>query len=233
VRSLIVTLGLLVGVLPAFGALSLNLPPALPVTERAAFEQLASQADVATRVEAEPFVIRTDVFEYLLDHPDFATDVAGALRLTRFRMWSTPDGLFLDDGRGLTGQFRLVYAATGTRLFHARGEYNNAVLPTIHGQALTMIEYDTSPVPDGRALIRPAVSGAVRLDNRLAAFGFRVLSEVAQRKADREARRLMKLFARASRALDESPEAVLESLCRQPGVPARELEEFARLLTER
>jgi hypothetical protein len=43
----------------------------------------------------------------------------------------------------------------------------------------------------------------------------------------------MKKFARVSRALDESPDAVLEQLRQQPGVPTRELEEFGRLLSRR
>jgi hypothetical protein len=229
----LVTLGLVVAIAPAAADPKIDLPSGLPESERAAFERLTTDADVATRVEAEPFVVRADVFEYLLDHPEFATHVARTLRLARFRIWSTPQGLLLDDGRGLTGHFRVIYAANGTRLFHASGEYNKILLPTIHGQALTLIEYQTSPAPRGRVLVKPAVSGVVRLDNRVVAFGFRALQAAAQRKADLEARRLMKKFARVSRALDESPDAVLEQLRQQPGVPTRELEEFGRLLSRR
>ena len=227
------TLGIIVAAVPAVAAPPRVLSKALPVDERAAYEWLANEADVATRVEAEPFVVRLEVFEYLLDHPEFATHVARTLRLAKFRIWSTPQGLVLDDGRGLTGQFRIVYAARGTRLFHANGEYNKALLPTIQGQALTMIEYDMSPVAKGRVLVKPSVSGFVRLDNRMIAFGFRALRAAAQRKADLEARRLMTKFARVSRALEESPEAVLQQLRQAPGVPTRELEEFGRLLNGR
>jgi hypothetical protein len=60
-----------------------------------------------------------------------------------------------------------------------------------------------------------------------------MLSAAAQRKADLEARRLMKKFAQVSHALDETPEAVLEKLRQTPGVPPRELEEFGRLLSAR
>ncbi|MGH7313905.1 MAG: hypothetical protein ACREJV_12085 [Candidatus Rokuibacteriota bacterium] len=228
-----VTLGVVTAAAPAAGNPRIHLPTTVPVSQRAVLERLATTADVATRVEAEPFLVRAAVFEYLLDHPEFATHVARTLRLARFRIWNTPSGMVLDDGRGLTGQFRIVYAANGTRLFHANGEYNTALLPTIRGQALTMIEYHTSPAPKGRVFVKPAVSGFVRLDNRVLAFGFRVLHAAAQRKAELEARRLMKKFARVSRALDESPEAVLEQLRQAPGVPTRELEEFGRLLNGR
>jgi hypothetical protein len=224
------TLAVVGAVTPAVGQRSLELPATVPAAEREAFKRLASTADVATRVEAAPFLVRRDVFEYLLDHPAFATQVARSLRLAKFRIWETPEGLVLDDGRGLTGQFRVVYAANGTRLFHASGEYNAMLLPTIQGQALTMIEYDTTPAPKGRVLLKPAVSGFVRLESRVLAFGFKALHAAAQRKADLEAHRLMKKFAAVSRALDESPEEVLEKLRQEPGVLRRELEEFSRLL---
>jgi hypothetical protein len=43
----------------------------------------------------------------------------------------------------------------------------------------------------------------------------------------------MKKFARVSRALEESPDAVLEQLRQAPDVPSRQLEEFGRLLNGR
>lgn len=229
----LLTIGIVSAAASTAGTPVLSLPPTVPAAERSAWEQLATTADVATRVEAEPFLARAAVFEYLLDHPAFATDVARALRLSKFTIRNTPAGMVLDDGRGLTGEFRLVYAANGTRLFHADGEYNAALLPTISGEALTVIEYRTRPAPRGRVFVAPAVSGFVRLDSRVLAFGFRVLHAAAQRKAALEAQRLMKKFARVSRALEESPEAVLETLRRTPGVSARELEEFGQLLSAR
>jgi hypothetical protein len=205
----------------------------LPAGEREALARLVDAADVGTRVEAEPFLARQDLFEYLLDHPEFASHVARSVREARYRIWSTPAGLQLDDGWGVTGQFRVVHTANGTRIYHARGEYRRAWLPTIRGEAVTMIEYALSPGPEGRALVQPAVSGFVRLDSRLAALFLKVASLAAQRKADREARQLMKVFARVSRALEERPAEVWAELSRRPDVPRGELEEFGRLLNGR
>lgn len=212
---------------------SLPLPAGLPEADRAQLQHIAASADVATRVQAEPFVTRQAVFEYLLDHPEFATHVARTLRLARYRMWQTSAGLFIDDGRGLTGHFRVVYAANGTRVMWAIGEYKKTLLPRIRGEAVTMIEYDMSPVGNGRSLVRPTVSGVLRLDSRLVSLALNAASTVAQRKADREARRLMKVFARVSRALDENPTGVWEQLRQRPEVPRPQLEEFGRLLNAR
>lgn len=233
VDALSLALGLL-WVSQAFaGSAAPPLPAELPGEARADLEDLAESADVATHVEAEPFLVRREIFEYLLDHPEFATHVARTLRLTSLRIWSAPDGLHLDDGWGVVGRFRVVYATNGTRLFHARGRYKTALLPAIHGEALTMFEYAASPAGAGRTLVRPALSGYLRLDSRLAGLGLRVLSGVAQRKADEKARRIMKLFARASRAIEDDPAGVWDKLNERPDVPRRELEEFGRLLNGR
>jgi hypothetical protein len=209
------------------------LPEAIPEVERERVNAIADAAHVATRVEAEPFAIRRQVFEYLLDHPAFATHVTRALRIGRYRIERTADGLFLDDGWGVTGNFWVVYAGNGARVMRARGEYRKMLMPTIEGEAVTMIEYTLTPLPDGRSLVRSTVTGFVRLDNRLAVLAVKIASSAAQRKADKEARRLMKVFAKVSRRLDEDPAGVVELLRKQPDMPRRELEEFVRLLSAR
>ncbi len=209
------------------------LPAGVPGVERARVTQVAQEADVATRVDATPFVAHLRVFEYLLDHPEFATHVTRTLRLARYRVWPTPQGLYLDDGWGATGHFWVVYAGSGTRLMRARGEFNQTLLPTIHGDAVTMIEYDATPAADGKSVIRTTVSGYVKLDSRFLASMMKVASGAAQRKADLEAHRLMRVFARASRAIDDDPAGVYGQLRRRPDVPKHELEEFGRLLNVR
>jgi hypothetical protein len=235
-RSALLALGLL-AVLAASRAgadrADVALPAELPADERAALVSLVDGADVATRVEAEPFLARPDLFEYLLDHPAFASHVARAVRAARYRIRGAAAGFELDDGWGVTGRFRVVHVSNGTRIFHARGTYRRAFLPTIHGEAMTMIEYALSPGPDGLSLVRPAVSGWVRLDNPLAALVLKLARGVAQRKADREARQLMKVFARVSLALGERPAEVWAELGQHADVPGHELEAFGRLLNGR
>src|SRR3989442_1709741 len=48
------------------------LPEQIPTEERARLMRVAEAASVSTHVDAEPFVSRAVVFEYLLDHPEFA-----------------------------------------------------------------------------------------------------------------------------------------------------------------
>ncbi len=210
-----------------------RLPSDLPPAERARCLAIADAADVATRVDAAPFVARRDVFEYLLDHPPFASDVTRALGVARYRIWRAADGLHLDDGWGVTGRFDVVHASPGARLFIAKGEYRKTLLPTIEGEAITMIEYRAEPRADGRSLVYSTVSAFLRLDSRMAQMAVKVVSGIAQRKADKEAKKLMNVFAKTSRRIDEDPAGALARLRQQPEVSRTELEEFARLLSAR
>ncbi len=210
-----------------------SLPELMPAAERVRLLAIAQKAAVSTRVAGDAFLARPDVFEYLLDHPDFATHVTGALRAARYRIWRTPDGFFLDDGWGVTGHFRVAYAAHGARVMHAEGQYRHWLLPDIRGQAVVVLEYAFTPARDGQSRVSTVLSGFVVLDSRAAGFAATLLSPLAERKAALEARRLVRVFARVSRAIDENPAGVYEKLRERPGVPQRELEEFGRLLSVR
>jgi hypothetical protein len=208
-----------------------TLPAQIPGPERAKLQEVAEGASVGARAAGEPFLARPDVFEFLLDHPEFATHVTRALKLARYRIWRGADGgLWLDDGWGVVGQFSVVYAASGTRVVYAHGQYQSGLLPSIRGQAVVLIEYGLSPAADRRSLISPAVTGFVRLDSRILALAGMLAGSVATNKAEKEARRFVKLFARASRAIEENPADVHERVRQRPDVPAADLEEFRRLL---
>lgn len=208
----------------------LVVPPQVPAAERARLAEIVDRAVVSTRVEAAPYGARPDVFEFLLDHPEFATHVTRALRIARYRIWRTPEGLFLDDGWGAKGHFAVVHAAPGSRVMHARGRFEHPLLPDIHGQAVVVLEYGFRAGPDGRPLVATTVSGYVTLESRLLSVLGRLVGPLAQAKADKEARQLLKVFARVSRAIEEEPGAVLAQVSQRREVPPRDLEEFRRLL---
>ena len=208
-----------------------TLPAQIPAGERARLQEVAEAASVSARAAGEPFLARPDVFEFLLDHPEFATHVTRALKLARYRIWRGPEGgLWLDDGWGVVGQFSVVYATSGTRVVYARGQYQSGLLPSIQGQAVVLIEYGLSPAADQRSLISAAVTGFVRLDSKIVALAGMLAGSVATAKAEKEAKRLVKLFAKASRAIEDNPAHVHEALRQRADVPPRDLEEFRRLL---
>lgn len=215
---------------PADAVLAPVLPPDLPAAERARLHAVASRAAVSTRVEGEGFVARRELFEYLLDHPQLASDIARTLRYGRYRIWRTREGLVLDDGWGAKGTFAIVHAVDGRRVVYARGHYESGWLPDIHGQAVVAIDYTVAPADDGRSVIVPTVTGFLRLDTRFADSMARMAGALAQRQADGKARRLARTFAKTTRAIEADPAGVYALVTPVTTAPAAEVEGFRRLL---
>jgi hypothetical protein len=207
------------------------LPAQIPASDRARLQEVAEGASVSAQAAGEPFLARSDVFEFLLDHPELAAHITRALKLARYRIWRGPEGgLWLDDGWGVVGQFSVVYASSGTRVVFAHGQYQSGLLPSIRGQAVVVIEYGLTPGADRRSLISPSVTGFVRLDSKIIALAGMLAGSVATAKAEKEAKQFVKLFARVSRAIEHNPAHVQEVVRQQPDVPAGDLEAFRRLL---
>jgi hypothetical protein len=214
----------------AWAGSPMALPPEIPADERSKLERVTDAATVSTRFVGAPFPARREVFEYLLDHPEFAAHVTRALRIGRYRIWRTPEGLFLDDGWGARGHFVVVHAGSGLRVMRAWGEYDQPLVPSINGEAVAVIEYAEAASVDGKTQLVTVISGFVRIDNRMLAAAVKLAAPVARAKAELEARRLTKVFARVSRAIEENPVGVYDVLRQQPDVPQPELEGFRQVL---
>jgi hypothetical protein len=193
-------------------------------------QRITAEATLAARAEAEPFVGRRAILEFLLDNIEFTTHVTRALRIARYRAWRTPEGLMVHDGCCALMRLSLVQATSGARVIYARAQYQQKLLPDIYGDAVVMIEYEMKPTEDGRDLVSAAVTSYVKVDSGVVAALVKVASAAAADKAALESRRLVRNFARVSRAIEEDPAKVFDEVRRDPGVPQAELERFRRLL---
>jgi hypothetical protein len=196
----------------------------------ARLQEITAEATLAARAETEPFVGRRAIFEFLLDNIEFTTHITRALRVARYRAWRTADGLVIDDGWGAQMRVSLVQATSGARVLYARAQYQQRMLPDIYGDAVVMIEYDMKPTDDGRDLVSAAVTSYVKVDSSAIAALVKLAGAAATDKAALESRRLVRNFARVSRAIEENPAKVFDEVRRDPGVPQAALEAFRRLL---
>ena len=209
------------------------LPADLPEPERARLSEVTEHVSVSARSRGETFRARGDVFEYMLDHPEFATHVIRALGIGRYRIWREPDGLWLDDGAGALVRFEVVYAAPGCRVFYMQGRYQPAVLPAIHGRVVAVFEYAVEPAGASKSLITPAMASFVRIDNAVYGVLARVFTAIIAPRATKVTSRIVIDIAKTARAIDSDPDGVQAVLRARPDVPARELAEFRRLLARR
>jgi hypothetical protein len=208
--------------------LSLTAPVLRPALAR--LQEVTADATISARALGEPFLARREIFEFLLDHLEFASHVTRALRVARYRVWRTPEGLVFDDGWGALLNVSLVQATSGARVMYARGQYRQRLLPDINGEAVVMIEYDTTPAGDGRDLVSAAVTSYVKVESGFMSFLMKLASAAATDKAEVESRRLVRVFARVSHLIEEDSAKVYDEVRRRPDVPQLELEEFRRLL---
>jgi len=208
--------------------LSLTAPVLRPALAR--LQEVTADATISARALGEPFLARREIFEFLLDHLEFASHVTRALRVARYRVWRTPEGLVFDDGWGALLNVSLVQATSGGRVIYAQGQYRQRLLPDINGEAVVMIEYDTTPAGDGRDLVSAAVTSYVKVESGFMSFLMKLASAAVTDKAELESRRLVRVFARVSHLIDEDPAKVYDEVRLRPDVPQSELEEFRRLL---
>ncbi len=226
----LLALGLLLGrARPLAAQPTLPLPPQLPAKDRERFEEIVKRAFASTQKTLEPYTIRPEIFEYLLDHPEFASHVTRALKAARYRIWREQGSLWLDDGWGVRGIFTPVYTGPGLRLMHAQGAYHSA-LPDIRGRAVVALAYKFQPTPQGRQQVVTTLTSFVQLDSAVVRTIGRLGGPLVQKKADREARQLLRVFAKVSRAIEDNPADVYARVRARADVPKQELEEFRKLL---
>ncbi|HSE02742.1 MAG TPA: hypothetical protein VLK35_01210, partial [Methylomirabilota bacterium] len=222
----LLALGALLGAAgPVAGQPRLPLPPQLPAKDRQEFEEIVKKSFASTHEDIDPYPVRPEIFEYLLDHPEFASHVTRALKAARYKIWREDGALWLDDGWGVRGVFTPVYTEPGLRLMHAKGAYQS-VLPDIKGRAVVALAYKFHPAPPGRPHVATALTAFVQIDNAVIRAIGRMGGPVVQKKADREARRLLRVFSKVSRAVEDNPADVCARLRARPDVPKQELEEF-------
>jgi len=186
-----------------------------------------AKATVSTRVEIDPYPLRLDVVDYLLDHPEFATQVTRALKLARYRIWRTADGLNLDDGWGVIGIMTPLYGNSGLRVIYARGRYEQSLLPDIRGQAVILLHYAGGPGPSGRPALTTSMEVFAQLDSAVLSS---LAGSIAKTKATSEARHVLRMFSRLSTHLDLRADEVLAELARHPDISKTELEGFRKVL---
>jgi hypothetical protein len=166
---------------------------------------------------------REPIFRFLLDHLDFATAVARALRLGQYVATPLEDGYWGDDRRGARGTIRVLHAEEGRRLFHLEGTYEGRGLPIIKGQMLVLIEFQHEEDRAGGTQVEASLTGHVRLDTPLVGALAQVAATVArpvmERAAERKVRHFFSTVARVSRWAYDEPEKVWAALEGHPEVP--------------
>ncbi len=191
---------------------------------------VVSQALVFRQVDGIAFRSRKAVYDYLIQHMDFAADVARMLRVGKYRIRRTSAGFEADDGHGAHGFLKPLYDDGDRRVFYLQGRYDPPILPSIAGRLVLVLDTSYTQAPDGENYAEMRFAGYLRLDSVLA----EVIATVAQSFSDEMVQKKVKRFfrdvARVSRRAYDDPDGLIEELARHPEFEAERVAEFSQVL---
>lgn len=195
--------------------------------------EVVGQALVFRHVDGIAFRSRKEVFDFLLEHPDFAADLARALREGKYRVRRTADGFEADDGRGARGLLKPLYAEGDRRVFYLEGRWDPPLLPSIVGRLVLVMDTAYTEAPDGEHYAEMRVAGYLRVDNALAEVLVAVARGLSEVAVERKVRRFFRHVARVSQRAYDDPEGLAEEITRHPDLAVHRVAEFRRVLLAR
>jgi len=236
-----VALGLLLGALPARAQeMSVTLHAMsrerdipwdrLELQDYERVRDVVKGAAVAREVRDITFRSHKPVFDYLLDHPDFASDVARVLREGKYRVRRMGDVYEADDGRGVRGLMKPILSEDGQRVFYLEGRYDPPLLPPLSGRVVIMLNTEHLDGPDGVTYCAMSFSGFLKLDSAVAGALLRMMQAFSEDQMDRRVRRFFNHVAAVSRRAYDDPEGLVSLLESRPDLPADRVAAFRELL---
>jgi hypothetical protein len=187
---------------------------------------------VAREVGDIKYPSRPEVANYLLDHPDFAADLARILREGKYRVRRVGKQYEADDGRGVSGIMKPIFAENGRRIFYLQGRYDTRWLPTLHGRAVLVLDAEHVQSATGMSHADVRVTGYLRIDSRLASALLVIARDFSERTVERKVRRFFLHVERVSCRAYEDPRGLADLLAGRNDLAPERVAEFRRILLD-
>ena len=182
-------------------------------------------------VERVRFRTEPAVFEFLIDHPDFAASVIRELQIAHYRITQRSDGKYdAEDLQGVRGSFQPFSTERGERLYVGVGLYHSRYLPSFSGHAVMRLKYRPRLDSAGRPYIENHADVYVRLDNGFVALFARFLMPFLHRVVDQKVDLALSAAQQLSEQITMNPVAVYGRLKRSSVLDRETLEAFRQLL---
>src|SRR5262249_21779211 len=124
------------------------------------------RAPTLTRtVQGEPAPVPLKIYDAFLDSPDVTAAAARQLKLARYQVRMMGGGWYeADDGQGAHGIYRVRVRTPERHVILSWGHHSGAILGTISGTALTVLEFE-----DRDHQVSQKLTTYVLIENRVAA----------------------------------------------------------------
>lgn len=175
-------------------------------------------------------VLDPHLHEFLLNRPDIGAALARLQGLGAYRVRRTGPAIFEGtDGEGAAAVLRIIEAAPGRRVFHARGGYVRRFFPDVTGEAVVLLTTRYDEVGGGH-LAHGRLTVYARLDNHLIGWLLRLLLPFIGKVLDEKIAKAFVSESRAVEQLAENPDAILDRLEESGTLPRADVAAFGDLL---
>jgi hypothetical protein len=227
---------------PAFGAgLDISLKEgsqgrgipwdAMDRTSYVRVRDVVAGAFAAREVRDITFRSRPEILDFLLDNPDFASEVGVALRRGKYRLRRAGDAYEAEDGEGARGRMWQLLHEGNRRVFYIEGRYDGPILPTFSGRLVVVLDTDHLEGLDGLSYCEARFAGFIKFDTGLTELLARLTRGLSEARVDRNVRRFFGHVAAVSRRAYDDPEGLADELDGRPGLSPEMLARFRGVLT--
>jgi hypothetical protein len=193
--------------------------------------EVVDRAAVSRQVNDIAFRSRKPVFDFLIAHLDFASDVARALRQGKYRVRRAGDDAYeAEDGYGARGILRTVVAEGDRRVFYLAGSYDAPLLPALEVRGVVHVDADHVDGVDGVTYCELHVAGHLRFDSRLASTLVTVARQYGEAQLGRGLHRFFRHVAVISRRAYDDPEGLADELSSRPDLAPERVAQFREIL---
>lgn len=204
--------------------------------DRQALEEVVRGPTLSREIKGVKFRSRKEVYEYLLNHPDFAAAVARTFGLSEYQIVkdvevvrASGDSYRGTDGTGVTGHFRVVYADEKKRVFFLDGTLNKKWLPTIFARSVMVLIFEHKANGEG-SYVENDLYGYIKIDNTFVAYLVKLLQPIIGSMAHEKIKHILSVGATVSELAYRDPADFLRKLEESPELSRQELDEFRRTL---
>ncbi len=209
-------LGLVAGMLWAGSAAAqtANAPsPRLPLDElpaelRETVRRIVERPTLSATGPAEEFTGRPATYQWLLDHPNYASQAWRRLGTPCLEITDRGDGKFgWADSQGSDLFWRTIYRTPEMQVWYAEGRARpGMLLPTISMRSVVMLRHHAHVDTAGRPRIRHQADVFIQTDSAAAALVARLLGPSVPRLAEQGVTQLQLFFSALAWYLERHPE---------------------------
>jgi hypothetical protein len=180
----------------------------LPAVTRDTLAKVMKSPTITAVAPAEEFVAHSDMYQWLLDHPDRTSQAWNKLGVTAATIKPLKDGRFLwKDENGSEVVWQTIGVGPTGRIWYAEGKVKPAALsPSFPVQAVAVLTHSEKPRAAGGATITQQVEVFLSTDSKAANLVMKVLGDNAPKMAQNGAGQVLMFFSGIAKYTHDKPE---------------------------